>query len=101
MHQTVPHQPSSYGSLLPNTWHIIIYGISYRRQLADGPELVSCFVPTAMNFNIFEVDDELKYQAEMPVYTGRFIMYSGNTKIYDRKTVGHVCAKPVQIEGTT
>jgi len=26
-------------------------------------------------------------------------MYSGNTKIYYRKTVGHVLTKPVQIEG--
>jgi hypothetical protein len=33
-------------------------------------------------------------------YTGRFIMYSGITKIYGRKTVGHVFTKPVQIEGT-
>jgi hypothetical protein len=31
--------------------------------------------------------------------TGRFIMYSGITKIYYRKTVGHVFTKPVQIEG--
>jgi hypothetical protein len=30
-----------------------------------------------------------------------FIMYSGITKIYHRKTVGHVFTKPVQIEGTT
>jgi hypothetical protein len=28
-------------------------------------------------------------------------MYSGITKIYDRKTVGHVFTKPVQIEGKT
>jgi hypothetical protein len=93
--KTVPHQPPSYGSLLPNTWQFIIYGISHRRQLADRPELVSCFVPIPMNFNIFEVDDELKYQAATSVYTARFIIYSGNTKIYDRKTVGHVCMKPV------
>jgi len=33
--------------------------------------------------------------------TGRFIMYSGITKIYYRKTVRHVFTKPVQIEGTT
>jgi len=33
--------------------------------------------------------------------TGRFIMYSGITKIYYRKTVGHVFTKPVQIEGKT
>ena len=33
--------------------------------------------------------------------TGRFIMYSGITKLYERKTVGHVFRKPVQIEGTT
>jgi len=33
--------------------------------------------------------------------TGRFIMYSGITKIYYRKTVGHVFTKPVKIEGTT
>ena len=35
------------------------------------------------------------------IYTGRFIMYSGITKIYYRKTGGHVFTKPVQIEGTT
>jgi len=28
-------------------------------------------------------------------------MYSGITKTYYRKTVGHVFTKPVQIEGTT
>jgi len=28
-------------------------------------------------------------------------MYSGITKIYYRKTVGHVFTKPVQTEGTT
>jgi len=28
-------------------------------------------------------------------------MYSGITKLYYRKTVGHVFTKPVQIEGTT
>jgi len=33
-------------------------------------------------------------------YTGRFIMYSVITKIYYRKTAGHVFTKPVQIEGT-
>jgi len=35
------------------------------------------------------------------IYTGSFIMYSGITEIYYRKTVGHVFTKPVQIEGTT
>jgi hypothetical protein len=34
-------------------------------------------------------------------YTGHFIMYSGITKIYYRKTAGHTFTKPVQIEGTT
>jgi hypothetical protein len=34
-------------------------------------------------------------------YTGRFIIYSRITKSYDRKTVGHVFMKLVQIEGTT
>ena len=33
-------------------------------------------------------------------YTVYFIMYLGITKIYCRKTVGHVFTKPVQIEGT-
>ena len=33
--------------------------------------------------------------------TGRFTMYSGITKNYYRKAVGHVFTKPVQIEGTT
>jgi hypothetical protein len=34
-------------------------------------------------------------------YTGCFIMYFGITKIYYRKTTGHVFMKLVQIEGTT
>jgi len=34
-------------------------------------------------------------------YTGRFKMYTGITKTYYKKTVGHVFTKPVQIEGTT
>ena len=33
--------------------------------------------------------------------TGLFIMYSGITIIYYRKTIGHVFTKPVQVEGTT
>jgi len=37
----------------------------------------------------------------MIYYTGRFIMYSVITKIYYRKTAGHVFTKPVQIEGKT
>jgi len=32
-------------------------------------------------------------------YTGRFITYSGITKMYYYKTVGHVFMKPVRIEG--
>jgi len=35
------------------------------------------------------------------IYIGLFIMYSGIRKNYYWKTVGHVCTKPVQIEGTT
>jgi hypothetical protein len=35
------------------------------------------------------------------INTGRFIMYSGITKIYYRKPIGHVFMNPVQIEGTT
>ena len=35
------------------------------------------------------------------LYTGRFMMYTGNTNIYYRNTVGHVFTKPVQIEGKT
>jgi hypothetical protein len=34
-------------------------------------------------------------------YTGRFIMYCWINEIYDRKTVGNVFKKPVQIEGKT
>jgi len=35
------------------------------------------------------------------VYTGCFIIYSGITKIYYKKTLGHVFTKTVQIEGTS
>jgi len=34
-------------------------------------------------------------------YTWLFIMHSGITKIYYRKTAGHVFTEPVQIEGAT
>jgi len=34
-------------------------------------------------------------------YTGHFITYSGITKNYYRKTVGHVFTKRVQMESTT
>jgi hypothetical protein len=44
--------------------------------------------------HIWRIDSQLNY-------TGRFIMYSGITKIYDRKTIGHVFTKLEQIEGTT
>jgi hypothetical protein len=43
----------------------------------------------------------MQHGAEVFSYTGRFIVYSGITKIYYRKTVGHIFMKPVQIEGTT
>ena len=39
--------------------------------------------------------------SDLTANTERFIMYSGITKIYYRKTVGHVFTKPVQIEGRT
>jgi hypothetical protein len=35
------------------------------------------------------------------LYIGHFIMYSGITKIYYRKTVGNAFTKPVHIEGKT
>jgi hypothetical protein len=46
-------------------------------------------------------DDIVDYPINKTTYTGRFIMYSGITKTYYRKTVGHILMKPVQIEGTT
>ena len=44
---------------------------------------------------------EIFEKAEPENNTGSFIMYSGITKIYCSRTVGHVFTKPVQIEGTT
>jgi hypothetical protein len=44
--------------------------------------------------------EELHRQKKLH-YTGRFIIYSGITNIYDRKTAVHVFTKPAQIEGTT
>jgi len=35
------------------------------------------------------------------ICTGRVIIYSRITKLYYKKTVGHVFTKPVQIEGIT
>ena len=34
-------------------------------------------------------------------YKGCFIMYCGITKLYCRKTVGHIFTKPVHLEGKT
>jgi hypothetical protein len=45
--------------------------------------------------------DDHEFLLLLDKYTGRFIMYSEITKIYDRKTVGHVFTKPVETEGTT
>jgi hypothetical protein len=45
--------------------------------------------------------DNLTCIKGIAIYIGHFIMYSGITKIYYRKTVGHVFMKPVQIEGKT
>ena len=41
------------------------------------------------------------YKSYYVYNTGRFIMYSGITNIYYKKTLGHIFTKPVQIEGTT
>jgi hypothetical protein len=43
----------------------------------------------------------VKLRCQLLGKTGRFIMYSGITKIYYKKTAGHVITKPVQIETTT
>jgi hypothetical protein len=69
MYETVTHQTSSYGSLIPNTRQTIIYGRSHRRQLADRPEFVQYFVTIAINFQIFEVEQELRYQKKTSIYT--------------------------------
>jgi hypothetical protein len=42
-----------------------------------------------------------KFQGIILSYTLFFIMYSGITKIYYTKTVGHIFTKPVQIKGKT
>ena len=41
-----------------------------------------------------DVDGRIKVKPNLK-YTGRFIMYSGITKDYYGKTVGHVFTKPV------
>jgi hypothetical protein len=38
---------------------------------------------------------------DMLFYTGHFIMYSRITKIYYKKTAGHIFTKPVQKEEIT
>ena len=48
-----------------------------------------------------QIVKKLLYSIRRVKNTGRFIMYSGITKNYYRKTVGQVFTKPVQIEGTT
>ena len=51
-------------------------------------------------FNVNSCKETNKRKLYYSLDTGRFVMYSGITKIYYRKTVGHVFMKPVQIEGT-
>jgi hypothetical protein len=61
-------------------------------QRISGILVISWVSPTLSNMDSIQMHKS---------NTGRFIMYSGITKIYYRKTVGHVFTKPVQIEGTT
>jgi hypothetical protein len=39
------------------------------------------------------------FEISLLIYTGHFIIYSGITTISDRKTVGQMFTKPVQLEG--
>jgi hypothetical protein len=57
---------------------------------------------THITWTVCKYEDPLFYKVKtvhpVHIYRGCFIMYSGITKIYYRKTVGHVFTKPVQIE---
>ena len=48
--------------------------------------------------NLSTIAIHLGHEPYTHTHKGRFIMYSGITKIYG-KTVGHVFTKPVQVEG--
>jgi hypothetical protein len=63
-------------------------------------EMVVSYLKILNNF-LFQVRHPLLFSIINIICTGRFIMYSGITKIYYRKTVAHVFTKPVQIERTT
>jgi hypothetical protein len=49
-------------------------------------------------FRLFFLDNSASLAVEN---TGSFIMYTGITKFYYRKTVEHVFTEPVQTEGAT
>ena len=51
--------------------------------------------------SFFSPKNRAVYEILWGKITWPFKLWSGNTKIYYRKTVGHVFTKPVQIEGTT
>jgi len=76
----------------------LIISVPFLKSLWSNSGLVSQSVPDHFLSYPFHF---IIYHLYRWCYTGRFIMYSGNTKIYYRKTVEHVFTKPVQIEGIT
>jgi hypothetical protein len=64
------------------------------------PDLLPKMVDSIMSYS-YVTNQQRHIDKYVQSYTGRFIMYSGITKIYYRKTVGHVFTKPVRIGGTT
>jgi len=70
-------------------------------QALKGPSSVSTTATFDQKGQLNELPDVKLRTSNKIKYTGHFIMYSGITKIYYRKTVGHVFTTSVQIEGTT
>ena len=84
----------TFQSAGPRNYHLSQHTISHK-PLQSQP----AFLPTAVRL-VMTCHSQCNELLEAGCI-GRFIMYSGFTKIYYRKTVGHVFTKPVQTEGTT
>jgi hypothetical protein len=93
-----------FGACLDGTENLLLGFDPQKIQSVAVHRTDYCSVPTMMNVEILW-NWLYCILLCMPIcviyYTGRFTVYSRITKICERKTVGHVFSKPVQIEGIT
>jgi hypothetical protein len=91
------------GEWVPELGWIVWRKINLLPMLEIKPWFLRCLSSTLISMPYMDIHILLRYTyvSTNCNNTGHFIMYSGITKIYDRKTAGHVVMKLVQIEGTT